>query len=379
MSQAAARFSVNAPSAVSPPVTVQEHGRLDALQRREIQGFLAGLKDSGGGEMDPRWLDVLSESMGHEPHVLIARQGEGPLPGVVGYLPLSLVSSRFFGRFLVSLPYVNRAGVAAANPAAAEALVERAATLADRLNVDYLELRQSDQGCDLPGAAINARRDEKVRMVLDLPASDEALDKALGSKLRSQVRKGEKAGLSIRWGDSAELFDGFYRVFSHNMRDLGTPVYPRKLFEAILTHFRGEAELAIVEHEGQTVAGALLMHYPAMGEGALTAVPSASALRSSNAVSANMWMYRQLLRRAIERGSGAFDFGRSSVDSGTYQFKKQWGAQPRPTTWLYHVRRGDPTRMTTGGAGNAWKIAAWRRLPLWLSRWAGPRIVRGIP
>ncbi|MCC7407425.1 MAG: FemAB family PEP-CTERM system-associated protein [Phycisphaeraceae bacterium] len=362
---------------MSSPVTVQEHGRLDALQQREVQGFLAGLGAGGGGEMDPRWLDVLSESMGHEPHVLIARQGEGPLPGVVGYLPLALVSSRLFGRFLVSLPYVNRAGVAAAKPAATAALVERAVTLADRLDVDYLELRQSDEGFEHP--AINARRDEKVRMVLDLPASDEALDKALGSKLRSQVRKGEKAGLSIRWGDSAELLDGFYRVFSHNMRDLGTPVYPRKLFEAILTHFRGEAELAIVEHEGQAVAGAMLMHYPVMGEGALTAVPSASSLRSSNAMAANMWMYRQLLRRAIERGSGAFDFGRSSVDSGTYQFKKQWGAEARPTTWLYHVRRGAPTRMTIGGAGNAWKIAAWQRLPLWLSRWAGPWIVRGIP
>lgn len=377
MSQAAARFSLDSPAAVGSSVTVQEHGRLDVLQRQEIQGFLARLHNSGGGEMDPRWLDVLSESMEHDPHVLIARQGEGSLPGVVGYLPLEMVSSRLFGRFLVSLPYVNRAGVAAANPAAAAALVERAVTLADRLNVDYLELRQSDEGFEHP--AINARRDEKVRMVLDLPASDEALDKALGSKLRSQVRKGEKAGLSIRWGDSAELLDGFYRVFSHNMRDLGTPVYPRKLFEAILTHFRGEAELTVVEHEGQPVAGALLMHYPAMGEGVLTAVPSASALRSSNAVSANMWMYRQLLRRAIERGSGAFDFGRSSVDSGTYQFKKQWGAQPQPTAWLYHVRRGDPSRMTTGGAGNAWKIAAWQRLPLWLSRWAGPRIVRGIP
>src|SRR5690606_24095918 len=123
-------------------------------------------------------------------------------------------------------------------------------------------------------------------------------------------------------------------------RDLGTPVYPRGLFASILTLFAGQAELAVVEYQGRPAAGTLLVHQPEL-EGGLTQVPSASSLRRLNATNANMWMYHQLLVRAIERGSRAFDFGRSSQDSGTYRFKKQWGALPRPTVWQYHLRCGE--------------------------------------
>ncbi|HEX7008737.1 MAG TPA: FemAB family XrtA/PEP-CTERM system-associated protein [Phycisphaeraceae bacterium] len=354
---------------------IQVLDQIDPRVQEEVREFIAHLPADRGAcaEHDPRWLIVLRQSLRHQPLLVVARgSSSGP---VRGCLPLALVQSRLFGRFLVSLPYLNRAGVAAEDDAAAQAILERAVELAHQHRVRYLELRHHEYLLTHP--ALAHQRADKVRMVLELPSDAETLWRGFDAKVRNQVRKGEKAGLTIRWG-GVELLDAFYHVLAVNMRDLGTPVYPRRLFASILTLFTGQAELAVVEYQGQPAAGALLVHQPELA-GGLTQVPSASSLRRLNATNANMWMYHQLLVRAIERGSRAFDFGRSSQDSGTYRFKKQWGAQPRPTVWQYHLRCGEAAILRPDQPRYQRKIQTWKRLPVWLTRLAGPAIVRGIP
>jgi hypothetical protein len=139
-------------------------------------------------------------------------------------------------------------------------------------------------------------------------------------------------------------------------------------------------ELVLTEYRGRAVAAALLVHDPGRaGRAGGTQVPSASCLRGFNHLNANMWMYHQLLLRAMARGSVSFDFGRSSEGSGTYRFKKQWGAMPQPTVWQYHVRRGDIEALRPDNPRNQRRIAVWQKLPVWLTRLVGPAIVRGIP
>lgn len=334
-----------------------------------------------GIEHDPRWLAVLRESLGHRPLSLAARDGAGNFRG---WLPMVSVSSRLFGRFLVSLPYLNRGGVVADDLQTAAALLDEADSLAARMRVQYLELRQPGEPLRHP--MLNARREDKVNMLLDLPSDDdpESLWSAIGSKVRNQIRKGDKNDLAIRFG-GAELLDGFYDVFAENMRDLGTPVYPRKLFASILDRFADEAELVLVTCGGAPAAGALLLHWrthaaaPQRRACGMTQIPSASCLRRFNATNANMWMYHRVLLRAMERGSARFDFGRSTPDSGTYRFKKQWGATPEPTTWQYHVRHGELGMMRPDHPKMRRRVEAWQRLPVWVTRMVGPRIVRGIP
>lgn len=354
---------------------IHVHPHPDEDLAQELTAFLSESDIASGvsAEHDPRWLDVLREAMGHHPIALVARDcPDGPIRG---YLPLALVKSRLFGRHLVSLPYLNRAGVVAKDPATRAALIDTAVELADQHEVNYLELRHHTVTPE--HAALTHSKTDKARMVLDLPADHEALWKSLDAKVRNQVRKGEKAGLSIRWG-SLDALEAFYEVFAVNMRDLGTPVYPRDLFASILRRFDDEAEIAVVEHAGEPVAAALLMHV-AEGRQRITQVPSASSLRAFNHTNANMWMYHALLNRAIERGSVAFDFGRSTPDSGTWRFKKQWGAQPHPTTWQYHLRRGELDAMRPESPKMQRRIATWQKLPVWVTRWVGPAIVRGIP
>lgn len=318
-------------------------------------------------DLDREWLAVLHAGLRHDPYLFEVRESDR----VVGRLPLALVQSRLFGRFLVSLPYLNIAGVQAENPEAASALVDRAVELADQLDVQYLELRH-EQAIEHP--ALTHSMTHKVQMRLELPATVEALWKQIGSKVRNQVVNGEKHELTVQWGGTRLLKD-FYDVFSRNMRDLGTPVYSRRLFEAILKYLDGQAELCVVNSGSRPIAAALLIHGPA----GTTEVPSASSLRAFNSMNANMLMYWHLLKRSVERGQKCFDFGRSTIDGNTFRFKKQWGARPFPTVWQYYVRRGSIGEMRPENGKYGRAIEIWKRLPLGVTRLLGPAIVRGIP
>jgi FemAB-related protein (PEP-CTERM system-associated) len=281
---------------------------------------------------DLRWLGAVCRGLCHDPYLLIARQGGR----TVGILPLAFVKSLLFGRFLVSLPYVNTAGVIAQNNEAAGALIDRAVGLADELKVRHLELRHE---VELQHLALGDRITSKVHMRLALPESIEALERQIRSKVRNKIRKGERQGFTTHWGQ-LELLEEFYDVFSRNMRDLGTPVFGRKLFREILVGFSGIAELCVIRSGQRPVAAGLLVH----GNG-VTLVPSASSLRSYNSTNVNDWMYWQLLQRAVSRGQTVFDFGRSSVGSNTFVFKKKWGAEPEPAVWQYYVREGSVSDM----------------------------------
>jgi FemAB-related protein (PEP-CTERM system-associated) len=158
------------------------------------------------------------------------------------------------------------------------------------------------------------------------------------------------------------------------MRDLGTPVYGQALFRAVLRRFPGDAELCVVRSGALPVAGALLLHGRGVSE-----VPSASSLREHNHTCANMLLYWSLLERAVHRGQSVFDFGRSTVDGPTYRFKKQWGARPEPAVWQYYVRSGAPDAVRPDNPRYRGLIRVWQNLPVALTRWLGPAIVRGIP
>lgn len=326
------------------------------------------LRSRGAGALsrDLGWLKVLRSGLGHTPYCLEARS-EGQTTGV---LPLALVKSWLFGKHIVSLPYLNAGGVIADDAESGRCLVDAAVVLADEFDVRHLELRHEEP---IEHPALTHQLTSKVHMRLALPATADELFQRLNGKVRNQVRKGQKSELTVSWGGEEMLAD-FYDVFARNMRDLGTPVYGQELFRSVLREFGTGAELCVVRAGDKAIAAGLLLH----GAG-ITEVPSASSLREFNSTCANMLLYWHLLTRAIERGQSVFDFGRCSIDGNTYRFKKQWGAEPAPATWQYYVRKGDPTAMRPDNPKYQRFIRCWQRLPVWLSRWLGPRIVRGIP
>jgi FemAB-related protein (PEP-CTERM system-associated) len=314
----------------------------------------------------PRWLGALSRGLSQTPYCLEACAGSTTL----GLLPVMFVRSMLFGRFLTGLPYLNYGGVMGEDPVVARRLIDRAVALADELDVRFLELRH-ERACEHP--RLVTRAGSKVHMRVNLPATPGQLWDQLSAKVRNQVRKGTKSELTVVHGGDERLGE-FYDVFSQNMRDLGTPVFGRRLFLEIMRQFPDRAEFCIVRAGTVPVAAALLLH----GWG-VTEVPSASSLRQYNHTSANMLLYWKLLERAIERGQSVFDFGRSSPESNTYRFKKQWGATPFPAEWQHYVRKGAATDMRPDNPRYERLIRIWQRLPVPITRWIGPIIVRGIP
>ncbi len=356
----------NLPSTETTPPAIRLHRNGDLEARLpELEAYL--LKS---GEvplsLHPAWLNVMRNGLRHNSYLLEAVDGTV----MRGFLPLAHVKSWLFGGFLVSLPYLNYGGQLADDPAAATALVDRAVLLADELGVRYLELRNV---APLAHDKLNAQVSTKVHMRRALPDTPGKLWDTVGDKVRNQVRKGQKNDLQTAWGGE-ELLPEFYAVFSRNMRDLGTPVYGKSLFRSILAQFPERAELCVVRAGSKPAAGALLLH----GWG-VTEVPSAGCLREFNSISANMFMYWQLLERAVQRGQKTFDFGRSSLDSGTFRFKKQWGATPLPANWQYVLRVGQANQARPDNPRYGKFIRIWQRLPVWLTRLMGPHIVRGIP
>ena len=314
----------------------------------------------------PRWISVLARGLRQTPVCLEAVAGET----TVGLLPLMDVRSVLFGRFLIGLPYLNYGGVIAEDPWVARELINRAIALSEEMESRFLELRH-ETAC--MHHRLQMKKGSKVHMRLSLPETPGKLWDELSSKVRNQVRKATKSDLMVAWG-ADETLDEFYEVFSRNMRDLGTPVYSPRLFREIVRQFPDRAEFCVVRAGSTPVAAALLLH----GWG-VTEVPSASSLREHNSTCSNMLMYWKLLERSIERGQGIFDFGRSSPESNTYRFKKQWGATPLAAEWQHYIRHGSATDMRPDNPRYEPLICAWKRLPLGLTRWIGPTIVRGIP
>lgn len=350
-----------------PAITVLVHpraslaGRLPALRQ-----FVLGSGSQVALSRDPAWLSILERGLGHEPFALEAI-AEGR---TCGFLPLAFVSSVLFGRFLISLPYLNSNGVIAEAADVHTALIRRAVELADELNVRYLELRH-ERPIHHPELTVTIA--SKVHMRLALPKTVGKLWKGFDPKVRNQVRKGDKHGFTTAWG-GLELLDGFYAVLSENMRDLGSPVYGESLFREILTTFPDHAEICLLRDGKRPAAAALLLH----GRG-VTEVPTASSLRDYNPSCVNMLMYCKLQERAVERGQSVFDFGRSTLDGNTFRFKKQWGAEPHPAAWQYHVREGTVTDMRPDNPRYQRMIRLWQKLPVRLTQYLGPAIVRGIP
>ncbi len=309
-----------------------------------------------------RWRRVFEGAFGHEPVYLLAREG-----GVItGVLPLVQIKSMLFGRTLTSLPFLNYGGVKADAPEIGQALAARAHEEAVARKCSHVELRHVDrQFAGLPC------KTHKVAMHLPLaPAMWDALDR----KVRNQIRKAEKSGLVVERGGEA-FVDEFYGVFARNMRDLGTPVYSRRLFDEVLRAFPDRAQLHVVRLNGAPIAAGLTYRTPQMVQ-----LPWASSLRPYNSLCPNVLLYWDAIQFGQEAGAAIFDMGRSTPNEGTFKFKAQWGANPVPLHWEYALTTpGELPNVSPANPKYQMAIALWQKLPLAVTMRVGPMIVRAIP
>jgi FemAB-related protein (PEP-CTERM system-associated) len=319
---------------------------------------------SATGYHDWAWRDVISRTFGHASFYLMARRAGRA--GITGVLPLVEIRSRLFGRTMTSLPFLNYGGVIADTDQDAQALLASARDLARRRGCRHVELRHFDR-------RFGALPFKQHKVTMRLPIGEGIWDR-LDRKVRNQIRKAMKSDLTVERG-GVELLADFYAVFARNMRDLGTPVYPRRLFEEVLGAFPSRARLVIVRLKGAPIAGGLTFR-----TGALVEVPWASSIHDYNPLCPNHLLYWSVIEAAVADGCTTLDFGRSTPDEGTYKFKAQWGATAIALHWEYVLLRGDaiPDQSPKNPRLRLF-VDTWKRLPLWAANLIGPRVVRQIP
>jgi FemAB-related protein (PEP-CTERM system-associated) len=255
-------------------------------------------------------------------------------------------------------------GVCADDADAVQRLIDQACALLREQKSRSLELRQSDSSVRL-----GASREDKVSMILDLSVGAEAIWKALPAKVRNQVRKAEKSGLTVCVG-GAELLDEFYDIFVVNMRDLGSPVHGKAFFSEMCAALGNSVRVTLVRDGQRTVGGLIALFFKDT-----MLVPWASSLREYFSKCPNNLLYWDAIQDGCKRGCGKFDFGRSSIGSGTYDFKKQWGAQPKQLYWqVLNVDGAEGSTISTDKAKYRFVLEVWRRLPLSVTRIMGPKI-----
>ena len=312
------------------------------------------------------WGTIAREAYAHEPVYLVAEDG-GEIAGV---LPLVGISSRLFGRRLVSMPFLDYGGVLAETGRGVEgALVDAALALARERRVHGVGLRQFH-----PEPLPYPTTSDRVTMLLELTGED-AMWKALPSERRNRVRKGEKLGLTATWtGD--EALDAFYHVYAVNMRDLGSPVHSRGFFRAMLDALPGTARALLVhDRDGRTVGAAICLFFRDT-----IMVPWVSSLREAFALCPNFVLYWEVIRYGCRTGYRVLDLGRSFRNAGTFEFKRQWGAQPHTLPWIFlDARPGGPPPVDRDASRYDLFVKAWKRLPMPVANAIGPWVRRQVP
>ena len=311
------------------------------------------------------WRDVITRVFGHECIYLAAKDASGALEAV---LPLVRVKSPIFGHYIVSMPFLNYGGPIG-TPDAIRALVDEATTIARRDQVKLLELRSR---VPLPPAVTLPVSHRKITVLLELASTPEQTFKRFEAKLRSQVRKPQKEGVTVAFGP--EQVEPFFRVFAHHMRDLGTPTQPLRLFSAIAETFPDDAWFGCAYLRGQPVAAGCGFVFGDEFE-----LTWASSLREFNREAPNMLLYWSLMERAIASGLKTFNFGRCTPGSGTHKFKMQWGGREEPLWWYDLARDAEAKTPSPDDGAFSWGPRLWRHLPIPIATALGPAIVRYIP
>lgn len=313
------------------------------------------------------WSRCVEHGLRARAHWLTATQDGA----VVGGLPLHHVRSRLFGSRLCSTPQAAYGGPLAAEPAVAERLIAEAEALAERLSVDYLELRLPRA----PGASCEGERwgasDLYVTIGGPIAADDDAILAAVPKKTRADCRKADAV---LDAEESPQLFEAFRGLFAQSQRNLGTPVLPARFLRAVAESPELGPRILTVSNEGAAVAACLSLSFrDRVLPYYAGASPDALALRP------NHGLYLNVLRFARRAGLSWYDFGRSKRGSGSYDFKRRWGFAEHALDYRYRlVRARELPSLNPQNPRYKRKIDAWKRLPIWAANLLGPMISPGL-
>lgn len=350
-----------------PRFAVRIASLADPAEAGRIDGFVRAAEEATPFHLTG-WSRAVEKGCGQQARYLVAEDGAGE---IVGVLPLTVIHSALFGRALVSAGFAVDGGVLTSSPVAARQLIEQALALATALSCPTIELR----GGAMPQADWHRDVTTYLGFARALAADDEAELLAIPRKQRAEVRRALGFDLKVATGTTERDRKEHYAVYSESVRNLGTPVFPRRLFDAMLEAFGDEADILTVRHEGRAIASVLSLYWRG------TVMPYwGGGTHDARAWRANDLMYYALMCRArTEKGCTRFDFGRSKAGTGPAAFKHNWGFEGVPLAYARRTLDGsEPRDINPLSPKYRLQVAAWQKLPLALANRIGPLISRGL-
>lgn len=311
------------------------------------------------------WKKTLESVFGYESRCLVALRNET----VEGILPLFFVQNFLRGKLLISSPFAVYGGILAKSEEAHAALATGAADLARNLDVEYLEFRNAHPEQRVGWNPVT----RYVTFTKPLtPIAGDAFVQSLPKKTRNLVRKALKSQYTSRVTRDWRTFESLY---SKNLRRLGTPSFPAKLFPTLLANFGDIVDIREVLLDNKVVAvsfnflfhGEMHTYYAASDQDALQFAP-------------NMFLYYDHLVWAGQNAIHTFDFGRSKRNTGTCDFKSQWDTVMRELPYeILLVKRKDMPDFSPVNPKFSLPIKIWQKLPLPVTRIVGPHLNRLFP
>jgi FemAB-related protein (PEP-CTERM system-associated) len=269
---------------------------------------------------------------------------------------------------MVSQPFSDYGGPIVSCPQAVDVLYDKAVELALDLNCRYIEFRNLH-----PMPQQMVLRTDKACMILELASDPQEVWARLRPQIRNRIRRAQNSDIGVKNG-GLELLDDFYNLWTLRMGQLGTPCYPRRLFEAILRTFPQSSTIFLATHKGKTVAAMF-----AYLSNSSAHTRWGASLREYDSLSPNHLLNWAAIEFYCKAGARRFDFGRSTIGSSQYTFKERWGARPINLNWQYWCSDPRYLRVIRPDApGYRWKVEVWKRLPLTITRSVGPWISRAL-
>jgi serine/alanine adding enzyme len=311
------------------------------------------------------WKDVLKDVLGSETHYLLAEDNNR----IVGVLPLLHIKSVLTGHHFTSLP----GGLCAESEPIAEALLEQGVELVRTTKAKYLILRDGRKKWDLPGLVTD---EQHITFMLELDSDLESIKSDFKKRTRQLVNKAMRSGLGSAIG--MENLAEFYPIYAQAMKELGTPSLGFAFFESMADHFPDESNLLTVYFDSRIVGGGFMAPFKDT-----IYCTWAGMLREFYPLHSVHLLYWNTIAYAFNNGYQRVDMGRCRKNSGTYTFKKDFGAKCKQLYQQFYLN-GTSTPPSVGAEmkedpSYRTFVNIWRRLPLQMTEYLGPKLRKRVP
>ena len=128
----------------------------------------------------------------------------------------------------------------------------------------------------------------------------------------------------LKKGNSKELIEDFYEIFSATMYKHGTPVFDKRLFYYLVDEFKDDIQFYVVYENYKLVAGMCLLF-----DKEIAWYPWGGVMKEYSKKLAGYYIYWKMIEDISNMNRyKILDLGRSGFEGETYKFKKKFGAYP---------------------------------------------------